>query len=490
MYDRHGSKRARPGTSREMGFTLIELLVVMSIIGIIIAFILTAAMGGVRRAEERATQSLISKLETGITDRIEALLLARQNPTLGHVAMATITNSGGAYPSAQRAQVIANIDYFKAELPDVFYIAQSGDPNYSANYPINFAGAGFGGTGSDSYYALPYDVTANTIAVRLVNNLPLTGFYGASVTARAALTKNIPGVGPRAFDGVDNDGNGLIDEASTNEGWTTTALTNLLNTHKHKTARAEVLYAILVEGQGPLGSVFDRDDFTDREVQDTDGDGLPEFVDAWGEPLQFYRWPLFFHDDLQRGYVPPDPVSGLPYGPYTTVFEPREQNPLDPNQTLMAFRWWLSANTGPVSAPGSAPYGGGVYAFQTLFHSLVEPNGSSSGATKAPYFWDRSGNARRAFYSKFLIVSSGLDRELGIARLDTFGITPSTSASTFLPYLMRESEARQTDLNADTIYFLPTTPNWVNATTGNTLFQAGVDDISNHNIQAPGGVVD
>ncbi len=58
---------------------------------------------------------------------------------------------------------------------------------------------------------------------------------------------------------------------------------------------------MLVEGQGPLGSAFKREDFTDREVRDTDGDGLPEFVDAWGEPLQFYRWPIFYHSDLQRG---------------------------------------------------------------------------------------------------------------------------------------------------------------------------------------------
>ncbi len=64
-----------------------------------------------------------------------------------------------------------------------------------------------------------------------------------------------------------------------------------------------MLYAILVEGRGPLGSVFNADDFTDKEVQDTDGDGLPEFVDAWGNPLQFFRWPLLYHSDIQRGQV-------------------------------------------------------------------------------------------------------------------------------------------------------------------------------------------
>ena len=32
-------------------------------------------------------------------------------------------------------------------------------------------------------------------------------------------------------------------------------------------------------------------EFTAQEVADTDDDGLLEFVDAWGEPLRFYRWP-------------------------------------------------------------------------------------------------------------------------------------------------------------------------------------------------------
>ena len=62
-------------------------------------------------------------------------------------------------------------------------------------------------------------------------------------------------------------------------------MTQHLAAHQHKTAQSEVLYALLVEGQGPLGSAFNADDFTNREVRDTDGDGLPEFIDAWGEPL-------------------------------------------------------------------------------------------------------------------------------------------------------------------------------------------------------------
>ena len=126
-----------------------------------------------------------------------------------------------------------------------------------------------------------------------------------------------------------------------------------LTAHQHNTARSETLYAILVGGVGPLGSVFSPDDFSDREVKDTDGDGLPEFVDAWGQPLQFFRWPLLYHTDTQRGqvidywdYTQTPPVASaieLFNPPYRSVFEAREQDPLDPNQQLMAPAWWSSS---------------------------------------------------------------------------------------------------------------------------------------------------
>ena len=41
--------------------------------------------------------------------------------------------------------------------------------------------------------------------------------------------------------------------------------------------------------------------FHGSEVADTDGDGLPEFVDAWGSPIQFLRWaPALTGSDLQQ----------------------------------------------------------------------------------------------------------------------------------------------------------------------------------------------
>jgi prepilin-type N-terminal cleavage/methylation domain-containing protein len=53
---------------------------------------------------------------------------------------------------------------------------------------------------------------------------------------------------------------------------------------------ADVLHWFLTQnvlGNSPEGT----DAFTSAEERDTNGNGLPEFVDAWGSPLRFYRWP-------------------------------------------------------------------------------------------------------------------------------------------------------------------------------------------------------
>jgi len=51
--------------------------------------------------------------------------------------------------------------------------------------------------------------------------------------------------------------------------------------------------------------------FHGSEVADTDGDGLLEFVDAWGKPIRFLRWaPAFSDSDIQKQeYLFPDPTD-------------------------------------------------------------------------------------------------------------------------------------------------------------------------------------
>ncbi len=449
------------------GFTLIELGIVVAIIGILISLVLVASREGVERARVRATQATITKLDTGITERLDAILNQRVDPNGAHQYMAVIRPSTLVNPgtptagdpatiayywglsSETRAQVIATFDHLKAEMPDVFVI-NTGD----MEYPLNFAGlhypdptgtapssanrAGFvlplghmvAGYRPDTYNATGVPINlgpgANWITPtgQAVNGatpaINSTGIYGASYDARAALNQLL-GISPRGCDKVDNDGNGWIDELTPAETGMSAADINSivakLANHTHTTARSEVLYALLIGGQGPLGAIFTEEDFSPNEIGDTDDDGLPEFLDAWGKPLQFYRWPIHFSS-------PTGPSLQKGRNFYAGPIEARQTSPLDPNQLLVAPGWFMSSvNDGPSPFTAAGPLSGRAQAFGLYFHSLVDPN--SAGGAAVGQLWERGVAsistspiaARRAYYTRPLIVSGGPDNQIGTAQL-------------------------------------------------------------------------
>lgn len=61
--------------------------------------------------------------------------------------------------------------------------------------------------------------------------------------------------------------------------------------HDPVTESAEALYHVLVEREVIGAAGVQPTDFLSHEVGDTDGDGRMEFLDGWGRPLRFYRWP-------------------------------------------------------------------------------------------------------------------------------------------------------------------------------------------------------
>lgn len=458
---RDTSPRGVTGSGRRSpGFTLIELLVVITIIGLLVSVILVASYSGIRTANRKATEALVLKLDLAVKERMQALMDDDVVPNATHLWLATpaVNKTGGAIfgpmrglspgrAGNARAQAIAMTDYLRAEMPDVFAV---NPPNLAQAYPINFGGMpqtllgqpaalapnaavapytlpigtamGFNGSNSfGSYY--PPDPSNPTSAVNKSYNdayaFSGTGVFGASYTAAAGIYKQL-GYASAGYDGVDNNGNGLVDEkaegapfiwdgdgvdndgnGSVDEnGEGATYITLLLQNHNHKTARSEMLYALLVEGQGPLGAAFSRDDFTDREIQDTDGDGLLEFVDYYGEPLQFYRWPMWYTSDNQRGW------AEYPTDPWVQ----RERNPVDPSNSLVSLDWWydfLGTGNDPLSLNRSIE----ARVFENFFHPLTEACDFSATTS----YWDRTGQfRRRAFRYSPLIVSGGEDLRVGI----------------------------------------------------------------------------
>ncbi len=525
--------------TRRAGFTLIELLIVIAIIGLLVSLILVASADGVRRAEERATQSLITKLETAFNDRLDAVLNAQPPVNQTHRYLAAINsvqttpNGGSAVlpltnnSADRRAQVIAQFDYLRGEFPDVFFLnSQTSDgATLAGSYPLNFAAAPYpSGTNAAANFVLPLGNTypglplspAGSPAITLPA-LPTTGMFGASFSAAGGIYKNL-GYSTKGYDGIDNDGNGLIDDLPEGvpAGMTTATfqaqVAAQLAKHTHKTARSEMLYAVLVEGLSPLGSVFNADDFTAREIQDTDGDGLPEFVDAWGEPLQFFRWPVYY-GGLPRSLQPnPTPLgtsdSQLGSRQYDNPAQAREQDPLDPNQLLVSPGWWASAANPSMTLAQTtfAPPNGnstnqsspGAIGFMNYFHSLVDPYPSSTGGTG----WDRGSNfPRREYFTKVLILSGGPDHEPGVAQFakDYSALVDSSPALTSpyeyafpdstkkmeanaLALIYIENQASVSNPLARSGSFFETPDASVSSTTVYLSRTANSDDITNHNI--------
>lgn len=523
------------------GFTLVELLVVMTIIGILLSLVLKAYSGGVRRAEEKATVALIAKLEQAMTDRVDALTTYRAEPTPIHIDLATLYSDKSRDPvtkafipirSVQRAQAIAQFDYMRAQLPDVFY--RQSTATTAGSYPFNFAGASA---------AVPIGADNGV-------NGTIAGAYGAAFEIAGGLYKQL-GYHPEGYDGSDNNGDGNTDDAFEGTNKLSAAeklvVADRLSKHTHKTARSEMLYAILVEGGGTYGSAFDKDDFTAREVQDTDGDGLMEFVDAWGEPLQFYRWPILYRSDSQKGYpdtakliqdrllggaVQPGPYNAAISGASAYSYESREQNPIDPNQTLMSPAWWGSGwNDAPAAdkpawmAANDVAHKISGQAITFMGHfgpCLVDPS-ALNAAGPSPTFWDRSTTdttgyyLRRAFYSRFLILSGGPDKMPGTARIgvnygqsgtdpmdDRATIDTPTAAGSIpytsrdgsgapvgvtIPMLLMESQGGKVDLNRDALGRLTTFGANGRNDTNSLLEYFSQDDISSQNLQATGGVL-
>ena len=103
---------------------------------------------------------------------------------------------------------------------------------------------------------------------------------------------------------------------------------------------AEFLYFILTQydslGISPVG----EDAFNTSEVGDTDNDGLKEFIDAWGRPLRFYRWPTRlihpFGSTIIRRDIAGVFFSGLPPAPTLNEADPLTVDPDDPLGRLLS----------------------------------------------------------------------------------------------------------------------------------------------------------
>jgi len=233
-------------------FTLLELLMVVAIIGLLMSFSIVVMSGFAETARVEATSATIQKIQKMMDQRVEAFERAFRG-SRKDAAMQLMRDhlsdpdgdgdrSDGIFGvSDPVVEILAKKALFRFEFPQRFM-----DRTLLAFGDGVTVMPGL----TDSIY---FNVLAPTVRAEM--GLPdTTALNDPAIIAQAVIK--------------------FANHASSQE-----------------TESSELLYFALIKSGSYGASSVDSDLFTNQEVADQDGDGLPEFIDAWGQPLRFYRWP-------------------------------------------------------------------------------------------------------------------------------------------------------------------------------------------------------
>ncbi|QDV22952.1 type II secretion system protein [Aureliella helgolandensis] len=251
-------------------FTLIELLVVVAIIGIMSSMVLYTLAGAQTDAKVSLTRSTIEKLNAVILEEWEGFRYRAARIDIDPDMLRPQLADGQPLlrpREGARLRMFVLRDLMRMELPD-----RMSDLVYSPAY--------YSATLSNG---ATYSVV-NRIAPGKYNSLrqrigiaPLIGGgYTDVVKAIYRLPVSGPQTPPPEFN-VEFQG-------------------------------AEMLYQIVASSTHGGGSALEA--FRPTEIGDVDGDGLPEFLDAWGVPIRWLRWPAGYASPL-NDTTSPDAMDPL-----------------------------------------------------------------------------------------------------------------------------------------------------------------------------------
>lgn len=257
----HSSSQHKHG--RRHGFTLIEILIVIVIVSILMSFLGVTIANMLTTAKEAQTQATLTKIDGMITERQEGMARFYDSRDFRRRVDEVHDNLKQGDPSNGVPQLLGlsqgfvkavgikktTQEFFPQNFFEMTDIRQPIDPSAPAG------SAARRGIGADG----------------IPDKIAFDDVYGTSVKW---------GIDPS--DSVlkpwrDKNGNAMPDAGDV--------------FHQQETESAELLYFALTRLEIFGVPAIGADAFLDQEVDDTDGDGLPEFVDGWGRPLRFYRWP-------------------------------------------------------------------------------------------------------------------------------------------------------------------------------------------------------
>lgn len=261
---------------QKQGFTLIELLTVISIITLMSGMFLVAYRGAAQESNIQKTRSTIQK--------ISEVLNARMDEYASY-PMALRLSSGASLPAnvvswdtrtpildtvavlRERARLLALRDVIRMEMPDhpddikytPFWRGARTGTVFNAFLELNLPGSFPTGLGDAVGLAAPGYIVQNSLTSRT-----------KSIMTKLSMIDGSSRIPLATLNGVPSTDSSAIPWDKTN-------------------ANAELLF-LIVEGSDLNGSSA-TELFGKSEVGDTDNDGLSEFIDAFGSPIRWIRWP-------------------------------------------------------------------------------------------------------------------------------------------------------------------------------------------------------
>ncbi|APZ92827.1 prepilin-type N-terminal cleavage/methylation domain-containing protein [Fuerstiella marisgermanici] len=259
-------------TLNRSGFTLIELLVVVGIITFLVGLSVAVMFGITDQANEEATNTTIQKINRLVQQRTEAfdrafpsVLPTWRSNYINYLSREIANRAPGASPFAgnpARTQAILT----RQTSGNIVWDILAKKAAYRFEFPQRAFDLLAGGNDANGN-GVPDSLEnrwANPIAKQQLIDAGNTNPTAAEITTQVEANWTIH---------VQHEVAAAADEAT------------------HSTESSEFLYYFLFHSGSYGASSTGESEFQQSEIADTDGDGFLEFVDSWGRPLRFYRWP-------------------------------------------------------------------------------------------------------------------------------------------------------------------------------------------------------
>ena len=258
----------------QKAFTLVELLIAISIIGIMGSMVLFALLGAQNDAKVARTRGTIQKINEIVLQKWEEYRYKSINVQLDPTLTVPVA---GVYPvaprEAARVKMVVQRDVMRMEMPD-----RISDLIYPpTHYTIEYTAPSGTVTSTKLPRAIPpgYGLLYNTLRNQLI-----------SLKSRGVASWS-------SFDLMPLPAGPLGATAPINK-----LTSNSLADWDAAVQSSELLYLLVSTCNYSGSSALEY--FKSTEIGDIDSDGLLEFIDAWGNPIAWIRWPAGYPGDLVR----------------------------------------------------------------------------------------------------------------------------------------------------------------------------------------------